>query len=56
VTTLQQDQQAGTGTSRRVGSVRWGVDLRLDGLGEGLDAAGSSVDAGWAGSVTITSP
>jgi hypothetical protein len=56
VTTLQQDQQAGTDTSRRVGSVRWGVDLRLDGLGEGLDAAGGSVDADWADSVTITSP
>jgi hypothetical protein len=30
--------------------------MRLDGLGEGLDAAGGSVDADWAGSVTITSP
>jgi hypothetical protein len=34
----------------------WAVDLRLDGLGERLDAAGGSVDAGWADSVTITPP
>jgi hypothetical protein len=32
------------------------VDLRLDGVGERLDAAGGSVDAGWADSVTITPP
>jgi aryl-alcohol dehydrogenase-like predicted oxidoreductase len=32
------------------------VDLRLDGVGERLDAAGGSVDADWADSVTITPP